>query len=224
MHTDPATDYEQGFVPFLDCTIYLDSRPLIPRMETEYWVEKVIRKWSVDSGQRTGKELRVLDLFSGSGCIGVALLKHMPHTAVDFGELEERHIPTIMKNIRENGIDAPRAHVIVTDVFSNIRGTYNVIVANPPYVSHLSNVLEKSVAEHEPHEAVFADDDGFDFIERTIEGAKLHLEAGGELWIEHDPEQAERLSQCGERAGFSTQTHRDQFNRLRYTILSIAHH
>ena len=58
MLTDPNEDYERGFVPFLDQKIFLDSRPLIPRTETEYWVEKALREIPRD------KEVRGLDLFA----------------------------------------------------------------------------------------------------------------------------------------------------------------
>jgi release factor glutamine methyltransferase len=82
--------------------IYLDSRPLIPRPETEYWA-----KFAIDEIQKC-KHPRVLDLCAGSGCIGVAVLKAVPDSMVDFVEIDESHHETILKNVRENGIDENR--------------------------------------------------------------------------------------------------------------------
>ena len=88
--------YLIGHVPFLDTTISLDSKPLIPRPETEFWVEKVITEIKLGSA---GAPLRVLDLCAGSGCIGVAVAKAIPGATVDFSEIDAKHLPTITKNL-----------------------------------------------------------------------------------------------------------------------------
>jgi len=196
MITDPEEDYARGWVPFLGQKIFLDSRPLIPRVETEFWAEKAI-----SAIQGTA---RVLDLFAGSGCIGIAVLAHVPGATVDFGELEARHFPTIEKSLRENGIDPSHTRMIQTDVWSNIHDHYDVILANPPYLA----VLNPGLAL-EPPEALLAEDGGFALIEKTLAGARDHLNLRGVLWIEHDSAQAERIK--GEH-------HPDQFGRMRYTV------
>ena len=123
--------YIIGWVDFLGCRIDLSARPLIPRPETEFWVEKAIlniqRDYHVSSGRsihgslkkNTPTQKRVLDLFAGSGCIGISLLKHLPHAIVDFGEKDPRMCEQIKKNIAQNNIDPTRARIIQTDVFSN---------------------------------------------------------------------------------------------------------
>src|SRR5690606_26669366 len=65
--------YVIGHVPFLDCRIHLDSHPLIPRPETEYWVEKAMVAIKEVAGGPEARPLHVLDLCAGSGCIGVAV-------------------------------------------------------------------------------------------------------------------------------------------------------
>lgn len=206
--------YEIGHVPFLGTTIWLDSRPLIPRTETEWWVEECI------TAMPQGAELRVLDLFAGSGCVGVAVLKQVPNAIVDFGELEERHIPTIEKNIRMNGIDSARARVIPTDVWSNIQGQYHYVLGNPPYLSRARlGRVEESVLEHEPEEALFAEDDGFDLVRRTLEGAPDHLRPRGELWVEHEPEHKPRILEYAARLSLEANTRRDQYGQERYSVI-----
>ena len=103
--------YIIGSIPFLNCTIDLQSHPLIPRPETEYWVEKAIAE--IQNQPRTSDVLgenldddavavRVLDLCAGSGAIGVAIAKAIPEAHITFGEIDTNHLPTIIKNLEEN--------------------------------------------------------------------------------------------------------------------------
>lgn len=214
--TEEPEAYRIGHVPFLGTTIFLDSRPLIPRTETEWWAEKVVGSMS----QVVERELRVLDLFSGSGCVGVAILKHVPQAHVTFGELEARHLPTIEKNIRENGIEPGRARVVRTDVYSEVRDHYDVILANPPYLSRARvSRIEPSVLEHEPVSALFAEDDGYALIDATIQGLPTHLTPQGTCWIEHEPEHAPRILESAVHLGLSAVSHKDQYGVIRYSVI-----
>lgn len=212
--------YVIGFVPFLDCRIYLDSHPLIPRPETEYWVEKAIAELSA-LGQKTN--INILDLFAGSGCIGVAALKHIQDSNVDFGEIEKKHLPTIRKNIIENTIDESRMSTVETDVFSRITRQYDAIFANPPYLtqSRIERIGD-SVLAHEPKEALFAEEDGFGLIRKTIEDAPAHLNPKGILYIEHEPEHAKEILRLSIKVGFEASTYPDQYGVLRYSVLRKA--
>lgn len=119
--------YVIGWQPFLGFKVYLDSKPLIPRPETEWWVEnlvgEVLRRQKEESGEsregvRLGLAARsapsrgsadssftLLDLCAGSGAIGCAILKNFPTAQVSFGEIDSAHEATIRKNIRENTLD-----------------------------------------------------------------------------------------------------------------------
>jgi release factor glutamine methyltransferase len=76
--------YVIGWQPFLGLKIYLDSRPLIPRPETEWWTEELIKHLNERFGDAP---FRLLDLCAGSGAIGIAVLAMMPGARVSFGEL-----------------------------------------------------------------------------------------------------------------------------------------
>lgn len=213
MITDPEEDYARGWVPFLGTTIYLDSRPLIPRVETEYWVEKAIAMI-----YHSARPMKVLDLFAGSGAIGIAVLVKVPGAAVDFGEIEPRHFPTIEKSLRENQTSSDvRYRFIHTNVWSGIAERYSVILANPPYIAH-DTIVDQSLS-HEPAEALFADDSGFALIEKTLRGVRAHLNPGGVLWLEHDPGQSRRISTLAVDLGLTAATHKDQFGLERYSVI-----
>lgn len=213
MLTDPQEDYARGFVPFLDTTIFLDSRPLIPRTETEYWVGEVLNEIPKDT------EVHILDLFSGSGCIGAAILKHRPNTTVTFAEKQAHHFPTVQKTLKENGIDSQRAYFIETDVWKNVGGVFGYIFANPPYIASERASVKESVVAHEPEEALFAPDDGFFFIEKTIAELPAHLTQNGACWIEHEPFQAERITVCANQHNLEANNFMDQYEVLRYSKL-----
>lgn len=215
MLTDPNDDYARGFIPFLGATVYLDSHPLIPRAETEFWVEQAISNIK-NTTIHDSAPLWVLDLFAGSGAIGVAILKHLPTSHVTFGELEERHLATIKKNISENGTDPTRAEVVQTDVWSAVGGTFDYILANPPYISRSRNTAEESTAV-EPPEALYAPDDGFFYIKKFIEGLHDHLSPTGVAYIEHEPYHCEKLFDYGNKHSFTVEHLLDQYGVQRYS-------
>ncbi len=224
MLTDPEDDYSKGFVPFLDCTIHLDSRPLIPRTETEFWTEKAIEKIKTFVDASTIEtELRVLDLFTGSGAVGVAVLKHVPNSFVDFGEIDQTHASTIHKNILENGISPERSRVLITDVWSDITDRYDFILANPPYIDEsLALRVQTSVTSHEPLRALFAPDRGFALLEKMMRGLHSHLSKKGIAWIEHEPEHAERILDVARELHLHADLKKDQYGLVRYSELTFV--
>lgn len=206
--------YLIGHVPFLGSQIYLDSRPLIPRPETEFWVEKAIASIQLDN-----KEVQVLDLCAGSGCIGVAVAKAIPEACVTFAEIDSAHLPTIKKNIAENFSDDERFQVIQSDLFEKVEGQYDFILSNPPYIDPVLDRTESSVKVYEPHLALYGGQSGMEIIERLIAAAPEHLAPGGQIWIEHEPEQVEEVKKCAEAGGLSATPHNDQYGLPRYSIL-----
>jgi release factor glutamine methyltransferase len=236
--------YIIGNVPFLNCTIYLDSKPLIPRPETEFWTEIATREIKarllagVNSQKREqgleteslGREwkdhapvdLNILDLCAGSGCIGVAIGKAITEAHITFAEIDSLHVPTIQKNCLENGIAKDRFTVITSDVFKNISGQFDFILSNPPYIDPAVDRAEPSVKTHEPHQALYGGRGGVELIEKIVATAPAYLNEGGQLWLEHEPEQAEFISSCGNTNSFKTTTFNDQYGILRYSVLTKA--
>ncbi len=237
-------DYLIGFFEFLGCKIDLSSRPLIPRTETEWWVEKAVvdvllpssegrpggvkettpsLRQLADSPLKRWRSLRILDIFSGSGCIGIALLKHLLTATVDFGEKEPAFVAQIEKNLALNNIDHKRARVFTSDVFKNISPKkYNFIFANPPYISRAKiEAVQKSVLNYEPDGALFAEDDGLFYIKKLLAEAPQFLAHGGKLFIEFDSWQKEEIKKLSAFSPFRTEFWKDQFDRWRVVVCSL---
>lgn len=183
--------YIIGWIPFINCRIYLGSRPLIPRTETEYWVAKTI-----EDVKRSGVEnSKILDLCAGSGCIGVSILKEIQGAEVHFAEIEDGHHETIKINIRENNLDENRVKIFGGNIFENIEDKYDFILSNPPYINpKLVDRVMSNVIAYEPKEALFGGEAGLEIINKIIGKAPKYLNEGGILYIEHEPEQIGTLS------------------------------
>lgn len=217
--------YLIGHVPFLGSSIQLDSKPLIPRSETEFWVEKAIAcicavpRPHLETQQKEAQRVRVLDLCAGSGCIGVAVGAHAASVHITFGEIDSEHLPTIEKNCVTNEIS--NYTIRTSNVFSNIDETFDFILSNPPYIDPILDRTQPSVKAYEPHLALYGGEGGSELLVRIIKEAPAHLNPGGQLWLEHEPEQADLITTVGKTSGFSVSTHPDQYGTLRYSVLVI---
>lgn len=175
--------YVIGSIPFLGLSIRLDSYPLIPRPETEWWTEELAKHLAE---RFQDAPVQILDLCAGSGAIGLALLARLTQAHVSFAELSPLHAALIAVNLDENGIDSGRADIRSGDLFTPFEGTrFNVIASNPPYVPS-GRTLDRGVTDFEPSEALYAGEDGLDVIRRIARTAAKHLLPQGEVWLECD--------------------------------------
>ena len=168
--------YILGSVPFCGLTISVEPPLLIPRPETEEWVEKLITELKLYSAQ----PLKILDLCTGTGCVALALAKAFPHAAVMGTDIHPQAVACAQKNAQENGIT--NALFIESDLYRAVTGEqYDCIVANPPYISEADwQNLEPRVRDWEDRTALVASEDGLALIQKIIDTAPQFL-------LQHSP-------------------------------------
>lgn len=192
-------EYLLGEVMFAGAKVDLSLRPMIPRPETEFWVKDAIEKIL---STRREYVLRTLDLFSGSGCVGLAVLKNVPEATVDFIELDQKLKEQIEISVLKNNIKKTRARILTGDTWEGAQGTYDVIFAVPPYVplSMKEEVMEELFAE-DPL-SFFDKEDGFYYHKEILSKAKSYLKDKGELYLEFDITQREKIEELAKGHGW----------------------
>lgn len=195
-----ALEYILGEVRFCDAKVDLSLRPMIPRPETEFWVKQALADIIAT---RREYVLRCLDLFSGSGCVGLAVLKNIPESTMDFIELDPKLKEQIEISVAKNNIKKLRTRLLVGDIWQGAQGTYDCIFAVPPYVpaSMKEEVMQELSAE-DPL-SFFDKEDGFYFHTEVLKHAKEFLKDGGALYLEFDITQRETIEKLAKEYGFT---------------------
>lgn len=179
---------------------------LVPRPETELVVELALERLADDG--------RVLDLGSGSGAIAIAIAKEKPRCRVTASDVSLAALEVARGNARRFGIDI---HFVESDWFGAIDETFDLIVANPPYVAATDSHL--AALRHEPQNALVAGNDGLDALRRVIAGAPAHLDASGWLIVEHGNSQGGSVRDLFRAAEFrDIATYRDLAGHDRATV------
>ena len=170
------------------------------------------------------KMAKIMDMFAGSGCIGVSLLKRLPQATVDFAEKDRSHIATVQKNLRlnsQNSILADRGNIFESDVFKGIPlKKYDYIFANPPYVSKGRHwTVQESVKKWEPRDAIFASDHGLFYIKKLLSAGREYLSENGTMFIEFDSWQKDEIKKLAQRRGWNVSFWKDQYKKWRVAVM-----
>ncbi len=171
--------YIEGRVPFFHMEFEVNRHVLIPRPETEWIVEKVVEE--VNS-ERT-KVTSVLDLCTGSGCIGLSIKNACPNLSVTLSDLDEKALGVAKTNQIRQGLEV---ELVQGDLFEPLKGKkFDIIVSNPPYVTDQEYLeLDSKVRDFEPKRALVAGADGLDLYRRIAREYQAHLNPGGRLYLE----------------------------------------
>lgn len=214
-------DYIIGFMEFLGCKIDLSKKPLIPRVETEYWTEKAIEEIHHNFHSCENCEIGVLDMFAGSGAIGIAVLKHISGAHVTFADSEKNCIEQIKINAKINKLQKEQYAVIRSNVFENIQGQFDVIFANPPYIpTKRKSKVQRSVIKHEPKAALFGGEEGLLYIQQFLGQAKSFLKPAGRIYMEFDSPQKPKITKLIKKFRYSGhEFQKDQYGKWRYVVI-----
>jgi release factor glutamine methyltransferase len=174
--------YILGETEFYGLPFLVNENVLIPRPETEELVALILAE---GKGKREEGKVRILDIGTGSGCIPIALKKHLPEAEVSAIDVSEKALALAMKNAELNQVDF---HFRLQDILAtdDLESSFDIIVSNPPYVRHLEKIeIQPNVLQYEPHLALFvADDDALLFYRKIAALAQKHLTPKGKLYFE----------------------------------------
>ena len=193
-----------GQQEFMGLTFFVNEHVLIPRQDTETLVELVLN-------EQKDKNVSILDMCTGSGCIAVSLKKLGGYACVEGADISEEALKVAKRNSEEilenSDVNSSRTGVIFrrSDMFSAFPETerFNVIVSNPPYIpSAVIEELEPEVRDHEPRGALDGTADGLCFYRILAEECAKHLTPGGYVYFEIGYDQGAAVKELLDIHGF----------------------
>ena len=184
--------YIIGKTEFYGLPFVVNKHVLIPRPETEELVAWVVsessrfKTFNTSTKQTTEtKQLKILDIGTGSGCIPVSLTKQLPFAEISAIDISNDALTVAKKNAVLNNVDI---HFILQDILKTVAldQHYDIIISNPPYVRELEKKeLKNNVLKNEPHVALFVENDNpLIFYSKIAELAKKYLNKNGLLFFE----------------------------------------
>ena len=185
--------YIIGEQEFMGLRFKVNSNVLIPRQDTETLVEQVLK--IVKPG------MKVLDLCTGSGCVLISVLKNAPELTGMGSDISKTALLVAKENAKLHEVDA---ECVRSDLFDNITETFDVIMANPPYIPTGEILsLMPEVRDFEPENALDGGADGLDFYRKIAGQVKDYLNPGGYVYMEIGYDQGEAVSELMRNAGFT---------------------
>jgi release factor glutamine methyltransferase len=206
--------YILGETEFYGFPIKVTPDTLIPRPETEELV-----KWVIGDAQLLKPEetKAVLDIGTGSGCIAIAVAKHLPNTRVTAIDISEKALTVAKENAPLNGVSIQfeQQDILSCNILSD---NYDIIISNPPYVRESEKEkMQQNVLAYEPASALFVkDEDPLLFYRKIAAFAKIHLTPRGNLYLEINEYLSKKLTAMLKSMGFKqVEVRKDLFGKDR---------
>ena len=190
--------YIIGKAWFYGLELLVNENVLIPRPETEELVDWVIKR------NIKKKNLKVVDIGTGSGCIAIAIKKHLPASFVTAIDVSGKALDVARKNAKQHDAEVTFLSIdILNEAMVKKLSKFDIIISNPPYVLESEKkVMKPNVLEYEPGSALFVDDDhALMFYEAIVSFAGNHLKRGGELYLEINEQRGAEVELLLEKKG-----------------------
>lgn len=213
--TQEPIEYLMGEVDFFGCKIGVDKRVLIPRPETEIFVDLIVKKIGF------AEEKVVWDVCTGSGCVGIALKKKLPQLQVSLSDLSAGALQLASQNSQKNEVEV---EICQGDLLAPFAGRKaDIVVCNPPYVTISEYFgLDSSVRDFEPKGALVGGERGTEFYERLEKELPSVLNGRALVFFEIGSGQGESLKEIFSAPIWaSKQVHLDWSGKERFFFLEM---
>lgn len=216
--TEKPLSHLVGFDYFYGRKYFVTNAVLSPRMETEELVYKVINY------VRTNKlrNIKLLDLCTGSGVIGITIKKELEDIGVEVicSDISSEALKVAQKNA---DINKAKIKLVESDLFTNIEEKFDIIVSNPPYIPYNDKeTLSKNVLNYDPHLALFAEEEGMYFYRLILENAGSYLKNDGKVFFEIGYDQKEKIEYLANKNGYLVEVTKDINGKDRMVELHIT--
>ena len=186
--------YLTNKIGFWNLSLYVDNKVLVPRPETETLVQNILEIFD-------SKQIKVLDLGTGSGAIGLSLAKERTNWEVVCSDMSLEAIKVTKKNMLTNSLNVSLVNSNWLAAFKN--ECFDLIVSNPPYVNPSDPRVLSDGLRFEPIEALVSDCGGFKDIEQIVKESSKTLNNSGYLFLEHGYDQSDEVISIFENYDFS---------------------
>ena len=186
--------YLTNQIGFWNLSLYVDNKVLVPRPETETIIQNILETFS-------SKQIKVLDLGTGSGAIGLSLAKERKNWEVICSDMSLEAIKVTEKNMLMNSLNVSLVNSNWLAAFKN--ECFDLIVSNPPYINPSDPRVLSDGLKFEPIEALVSDCEGFKDIEQIVKESCKSLNNSGYLFLEHGYDQADQVVSIFENYDFS---------------------
>jgi release factor glutamine methyltransferase len=192
--------YITGKKEFYGLDFLINEHVLIPRPDTELLVDNAIREYE---NNYANNEIRVLDLGTGSGAIAISLAINIPLAQIVATDISEEALALATKNAELNNV-ASKIKFIKSDWYENISDEkFDFIISNPPYIADQDKVyMSPETLQYEPHQALFAQDNGLVHYKHIIAHANEFLANNGKIFLEIGFNQAKPVMSIFEKYAF----------------------
>ena len=186
--------YLTNKIGFWNLSLYVDNKVLVPRPETETLVQNILEIFD-------SKQIKVLDLGTGSGAIGLSLANERTNWEVVCSDMSLEAIKVTKKNMLTNSLNVSLVNSNWLTAFKN--ECFDLIVSNPPYVNPSDPRVLSDGLRFEPLEALVSDCGGFKDIEQIVKESSKTLNNSGYLFLEHGYDQSDEVISIFENYDFS---------------------
>lgn len=169
--------YILGYTYFYKSKFNVNNNVLIPRFDTEVLIDEVL---NIIDMYYLNKDIKLVDIGTGSGCIAISLKKEKPIIDIDAIDISKEAIEVAKLNANNNQTNI---NFINNDLLNNINTKYDIIVSNPPYIDIEENI-DDLVKKHEPHLALYSDNKGLYHYNQILIQSKNNLKENGFIVFE----------------------------------------